>query len=130
MRIETEPTPGVRGLLDAWQAAKRDSCVTSVTLDAAHAARSRGERLNSRAVDGLASSLVEVLGDLHDRAVTRAAEAEHAFAAALLETGPTHDDLNRYQGIDLGGMLRVIRTPMEFRPECGHAACDVDGETA
>lgn len=136
-RTAHEPGTRTSDLLGEWHAARDEARETSHALTMAAATRDRGRGLRSSLVNTLTTALVEILGNLQDKAAEHASNCEHALAAALLESGPVLHGTDRYEGMDVGGgMLCVYRRPVDFRPDRdigrdgAHAATAIDDETS
>lgn len=101
--------------------------------DEATLALLREWRASGRSVDALQAShevalaLARSLGRQLDAAVDRRSDADAAAARALIAAGPVVDGMWRYSGCDLGGLLTVIRKPVqpvEGEDEVGDAGGD------
>ena len=111
-------------MISDWEHARRTrTSVTTAESTAREAARNAA---------GLARSLAE----LKDQAIEKAGELDHVAGQVLHRIGPQVVGGWRYEGVMLGGLWCVVKTPVgQFAyPDGAHAACccevrDDDGET-
>lgn len=127
-----EPGTRTSALLEEWYAARDEARETSHMLTMVAATKERGRQFRIPLLSAQLAALGEIVVDMHDKITEHAANCEHALAAALIESGPVDHGTDRYEGLDLGGMLRVYRTPLPFKPDHdgAHAATAIDDETA
>lgn len=120
------PGPTVARRISEWREALSFAGKTAHALGCVSRAMEAGRTLRSPILNALSVAAVEIAADLHDKAGEHAADLEHALALALMDSGPVEVAMRVYEGFLLDGVPRVhVRDTAA--PECGHAACDVDG---
>lgn len=121
------PGPRVASLIAGWRTALKEARNAGRAFEAAAAMRDAGRPIRSPLINALTAALFEIAGDESDFASEHAALCESELAAALRGSGPVADGADRLEGVDLGGLLRVLRTPLDFTPPVADACTDDDG---